>query len=187
MDVVARVLAFWLGEKGSPEFGTYREIWFRSTPAFDALLRARFLGDHRDARAGRLDRLAADAEGALALVLLLDQFPRNMFRGMPEAYASDAQARAVADAAIGLRHDMAVAPVHRRFFYLPFEHAESMADQERSVALFTALGDAESIAYAVRHRDIIARFGRFPHRNAILGRPSAPAEIAFLKEPGSSF
>ncbi len=129
--------------------------------------------------------MGARADGALALCLLLDQFPRNMFRGTRRAYRTDPVAVDVADRAIERKHDRAVAPELRRFFYLPFSHSEDPADQERSVALAEALGDPETVKWARHHRDIVARFGRFPHRNAILGRSTTPEEAAFLAEEGA--
>lgn len=132
------------------------------------------------AAAGRLDGWLGTAEGALALVILLDQFPRNVFRGTPRAYATDPQARAAAEAALAAGHDRALGAPFCWFFYLPFEHAEDLASQDRCVALFEALPDDEDKAMvcraAYRHREIIARFGRFPHRNEVLGRESTPAE-----------
>jgi uncharacterized protein (DUF924 family) len=145
----------------------------------------------QEAANGGLDRLADFPDGALTLAILLDQFPRNLFRGRPEAFAQDAKARATAQAAIARGFDQLLAPVERVFIYLPFEHSEALDDQHRSVALFESLPAvpwrAEQIDYAARHRDIIARFGRFPHRNAALGRVSAAEEAAFLQQPGSSF
>ena len=160
--------------------------WFRPDPAFDAELRDRFLRLHEAAVAGQLAHWSAQADGALALVLLFDQFPRNAFRGTARMYATDSQARAAADAAIGAGFDHEVDPSLRSFFYLPFMHSEDLADLQRCVQLNEALG-GESVRYARHHRDIVARFGRFPHRNKILGRESTPEELAFLDEPGSSF
>ena len=159
--------------------------WFRSDPDFDADFCARFGAAHDAAASGQLDPWLASAEGALALVLLLDQFPRNVFRGTPRVYATDAKARAAADAAIGAGFDRCVPPDLRQFFYLPFMHSERLADLERCVALNEALG-GEPLRYAGHHRDIVARFGRFPHRNAILGRPGTPEEEQFLAEGGFS-
>jgi uncharacterized protein (DUF924 family) len=157
--------------------------WFRQDDAFDAALRERFLGLHEAAAAGELDQWSATADGALALVLLLDQFPRNAFRGSPRMYATDAQARSVADAAIRAGHDRAVEAPLRQFFTLPFMHSEQLADLDRCVALNEAAG-GESLRYARHHRDIVQRFGRFPHRNAVLGRTSTPEEERFLAEGG---
>jgi uncharacterized protein (DUF924 family) len=158
--------------------------WFASDPLFDALVRLR-LGRLRDrAAAGALDGWIASPQGALALIILLDQAPRNLFRGTPQAFATDALALTAAEEAIALGHDARVAAPMRSFFYLPFEHAEDLACQRRCVALFRALGDAEGLRYAEIHRDVVERFGRFPHRNAILGRPSLPEEERFLAEGG---
>lgn len=173
----ADVVRFWAGA------GPQR--WFRRDDAFDADFRERFLSTHEAAAAGHLADWARTAEGALALVLLLDQFPRNAFRGSARTYATDRSARDAAAAAIDAGFDGQVAPELRRFFYLPFMHSEDLADQQRSVALNEPLG-GESLRYAVHHRDIVARFGRFPHRNAMLGRTSTPEEERFLAEGGFS-
>jgi uncharacterized protein (DUF924 family) len=156
--------------------------WFAKDEEFDRQLRERFLGLHEQAAQGALASWRGDAESALALVLLLDQFPRNAFRGTARMYATDALAREEADRAIAAGFDRRVAPALRVFFYLPFEHSESLADQERSVAL--QQGMSELLKYALEHRDIIRCFGRFPHRNAILGRESSPEERAFLEGGG---
>ena len=186
-----RLLDRWFGPPGDPGREAERKIWFESVPEFDAALRTEFLADHEEAAAGRLSWWEASAEGALALVLLLDQIPRNIFRGSPRAYASDASARAAADRALARGFDCAVPRAWRGFFYLPFEHSEDLADQERALALFAALPPTpespDPLRHARRHHEIIARFGRFPHRNAVLGRASTPAELAFLAEPDSSF
>jgi uncharacterized protein (DUF924 family) len=157
--------------------------WFRPDAAFDARFRERFLAAHEAAAAGELASWAGSAEGALALVLLLDQFPRNAFRGTPRMYATDPQARAAADAAVRAGFDQQVAPDLRAFFYLPFMHSEQPADLERCVALSEAVG-GETLRFARHHRDIVARFGRFPHRNAVLGRASSAEEERFLQEGG---
>ncbi|HWI84674.1 DUF924 family protein [Ramlibacter sp.] len=159
--------------------------WFRRDDDFDARFRGCCLAAHEAAAAGRLGDWGETAEGALALVLLLDQFPRNAFRGTARVYATDALARAAADAAIGRGFDRAVAAQLRQFFYLPFMHSELLADLERCVALNEALG-GESLRWARHHRDVVARFGRFPHRNQALGRPSTPEEERFLAAGGFS-
>ncbi len=186
-DVIQRVTAFWFADPGAPGLGQTRPIWFEEDPAFDEEVRARFTRDLERAAAGELDRLTATPEGCLALVILLDQFPRNAFRGTPRAFETDAKAREVANSALARDFDRRLTPVQRQFLYMPFQHSESLADQDRSVALFRALGDEQSLDYALRHRDAIARFGRFPHRNAILGRESTPEEREFLARPDSSF
>lgn len=158
--------------------------WFNGGAGFDAECRTRFLDAHFEAARRGLDGWMGDAEGALALVLLLDQIPRNVFRGSAHAFATDGLAREVARNAIAAGFDRQVDPALRLFFYMPFEHSEDMADQDRAVQLFTAMGDAGYLDYARRHRDAIARFGRFPHRNAALGRASTPEEQAWLKAGG---
>ena len=181
-DGVRAVLDFWF----APEI---RSHWFDASEEFDAEVR-RVLGPWHDAAvAGTLEEWRGSAEGCLALCVLLDQAPRNLFRGTPRAFASDGAARAVAAHALARGFDLAcAAPHHRRFLYLPLGHSEDIADQDRGIALCRErIEHAEYLRYAERHREIIARFGRFPHRNAILGRPSTPEEAAFLAEPFSSF
>jgi uncharacterized protein (DUF924 family) len=175
MTEPAEVVAFWrdAGEKA----------WFEKDEAFDAEFRTRFLAAHEAAARGELDGCLESAEGALALILLLDQFPRNAFRGTARMFATDAKAVAAADAAIAAGHDRAMPADIRVFFYLPYEHAEDLALQERCVALCAPLRE-DYLRYAVLHRDIIARFGRFPHRNALLGRRSTPEELEWLAAGG---
>jgi len=177
---VGDVIRFWLEE-------TPAEARFRKDPAFDAEIAARFgtLVDELSANPPDPSRLTPRV--ALATVIALDQFPRNMFRGSARAFAADPIALRTARAAVEAGYDQGLDKDARLFLYLPFEHSETMADQHRSVALISALGDPELERYAVAHLDIVQRFGRFPHRNAALGRNSTPEEIAFLKEPGSSF
>ena len=168
------VISFW--REAGPE------KWFSKDDAFDQACRDRFLSTYEAAARGDLNEWELTPEGALAVILLLDQFPRNMFRGKRETYKTDPVALEAADRAIERGFDHKVEPQFRRFFYLPFMHSETLGHQERSVALNEALGDEDSIKYAHHHRDIVARFGRFPHRNAILGRETTPEEEAFLKE-----
>lgn len=177
---IEEVLRFWFAPAQA-------ERWFKANVAFDREIERRFLGLIETAAAGKLEKWGTTPRGALALCILLDQFPRNIWRGAPRAFAADALARQVAAAALASGHDQALTAEERLFLYLPLEHSEDLADQERCVALMATLGDAELLDYALRHRDIIARFGRFPHRNAILGRDSTAEELAFLREPGSSF
>lgn len=177
---IGDVLAFWFDGLG-------REAWFRKDAAVDQAIRDRFLLLYEVLTTWPAEDALASAERALATVLVLDQFPRNMFRDTPQAFATDALARAVARGAIDRGLDGQLEVSRRVFLYLPFEHSEDAADQARAVALISALGDAEFTRYALAHQDVIERFGRFPHRNAVLGRPSTPAEQAFLREPGSSF
>jgi uncharacterized protein (DUF924 family) len=171
----ADVVAFWR------EVGSKR--WFKKDIALDDEIRQRFLVAHEAAANGKLTELEQSAEGALALLILLDQFPRNMFRGEVRAFATDALARAIASRAILNGFDGAV-PDMRTFFYLPFMHSEALADQERAVAFYRVQNDADGLQWAERHADIIRRFGRFPHRNAILGRITTPEERAFLDGGG---
>lgn len=191
MDTQAReVLQFWFGE--GPHF-TDRPEWFRKSDAFDREIERRFAPLIEAALQDRLQAWAADPQTALARVILLDQFPRNVFRNTPKAFAGDALALAAARAMVDAGQDRELAPVQRVFVYLPFEHAEDLSAQDRSVQLFGTLAreapDAGAgwLDYAQRHHTIVARFGRFPHRNAILGRASTPEETTFLSEPGSSF
>ena len=185
----AEVLLFWFGpaaERGKPH-----KRWFVNSEAFDREVRERFLPLYEEAAAGKLAHLKESAADCLALIVVLDQFPRNMFRGTPRAFATDSLALETARHAVASGFDRALLPVERLFVYLPFEHSEVLADQERSCDLTRAL-DAypetnDVYRYALAHRDIIQRFGRFPHRNAILGRSSTPEELEFLKGPGSSF
>ena len=156
------------------------DAWFEQEDHFDQAIRSRFLPAYEAAAAGALAGWEDGAEGALALVLLLDQFPRNMFRGSARAFATDALARAAADRAIARGFDQATERLLRPFFYLPFMHSESLSDQDRSVRLYEALGDAEELRFAKEHRDVVQKFGRFPARNHALGRATTPAEQAFL-------
>jgi uncharacterized protein (DUF924 family) len=159
------------------------KAWFVRNEAFDGRCRA-FEAEHHAAARGELAHWELDAEGALALVLLLDQLPRNIYRASPHAFATDGLAQGVALRAVERRFDGATDSFLRVFFYMPFEHAEDLALQERAVMLVQAIGDGEFTKYAILHRDIIARFGRFPHRNAVLGRKSTPEELQFLAEGG---
>lgn len=185
------VLDFWFLPETDPGHGQSRAEWFRKDPAFDALMHQRFGEEVSRALAGEFVEWDSDPRGALARIILLDQFTRNTFRDTPRAFVGDGRALAAARAVVDSGRDRMLDAVERWFVYLPFEHAEDMAMQERSVALFNTLaaepGMDDIADYAIRHRDIIARFGRFPHRNRILGRASTPEEIDFLKLPGSGF
>lgn len=194
MSVVAAadILAFWFGRPGDAGYGQPRGEWFRKDEGFDEEIRSRFLPGVEAALAGELTAWADDRQGLLALLILLDQFPRNLFRGEAKAFAGDPQARRLAETALGRGWDKPLTAVEKVFVYLPFEHSESLADQERSVALFSALaaehpGSDGFLDYARRHHEVIVRFGRFPHRNAALGRPSTPEETSYLTQPGSGF
>ena len=184
------VLQFWFSERSRP-------LWFEKNQAFDDEIRRRFGDAVAAACNGELESWSRTPESALALVLLLDQFTRNVYRGTPRAFAGDARARAVARAAIDRGLDRQLPLDRRHFFYLPFEHSENADDQRRCVALFRAWAEAHDgaqrdqalaqMTYVYRHQEIVERFGRFPHRNAILGRESTAEELAFLNEPHSSF
>jgi uncharacterized protein (DUF924 family) len=171
------VIAFWR------DAGPSR--WFKKDEAFDRAFRDRFLAAHEAASRGELEDWKQGADGALALCILLDQFPRNAFRGTARMFATDAKAREVARAAVDAGFDARVEESMRQFFYLPFMHSEQLADQELCVQLTAALGE-ESARYARMHRDIIARFGRFPHRNPVLGRATSADEQKFLDQGGFS-
>src|SRR5262245_44323759 len=179
-DWFADILNFWFIE-------IPREAWFQKDELFDQRLRQRFFTRHEHVAALPTADCVRDAECAIASVIALDQFPRNMFRGTPRAFATDAKALAIADRAIDSGFDARLPKDQRTFLYLPYQHAEDAAVQVRAVQLMASLQDAELDHYAVAHKEIIDRFGRFPHRNAILGRASTPEEIAFLSQPGSSF
>ncbi len=187
--VFTDILDFWFGAAHSVTRGRPRKLWFGKSDQFDAEIRARFGSHAAEAAAGRLAAWERSPYASLALVVALDQFPRNIYRGTAAAFAADPLA--VARRAIARGFDRVLHPAERGFLYLPFEHAEDLALQRRSLQLFRGLtGDAagsSSMDYALRHYEIIARFGRFPHRNAILGRPSSAEERAFLEQPGSSF
>lgn len=195
----ATILEFWFGNTvdDTAAAQAQQKLWWSKNAVVDADIRTRFGTLVETAATGKLDDWAQDARGRLALILLFDQFPRNMYRDTPRAFAYDTRAGKLALAGIASGADRELRAIERVFFYLPLEHSESAELQERSVALFTALAagvpeaDRKTFAgyvdYAVRHRDVIHRFGRFPHRNHILGRDSTPEETAFLKQPGSSF
>jgi uncharacterized protein (DUF924 family) len=158
--------------------------WFAKSDAFDAAIRLKFEPVHNAAARGEYDGWAETADGALALLLLLDQFPRNLYRGSAHAFATDPKARAIARAAVAAGHHRRVEPELQQFFLLPFEHSEALADQDQAVALAEALGDPDMLKWARLHRDIIVQFGRFPHRNPCLGRETTAPERAFLDEGG---
>ena len=182
----AEILEFWFGDRVRP-------LWFERDAQLDAEIRRRFAAVHKAALGDRLAWWESSPEGALAVVILLDQFSRNLYRGAPRAFAGDAQARAAADRALARGFDRVLPPDRRWFLYMPFEHSESLADQRRAVALFRAHADAapgperaraeELLDYAQRHLAAIERFGRFPHRNELLGRESTADEIDYLKDP----
>ncbi len=186
------ILNFWFGAPDSAEYGQPRKCWFEKNPTFDDEIRARFLDTLAEAATGRLTDWEASPESLLALIVLLDQFPRNLFRNDARAFATDPLALIHAQTLIQRGWDQQLAPLQRVFAYLPFEHSEDPARQDRAVALFTALSEAQPgfegyLDYAERHRVVIRRFGRFPHRNAALSRESTPEEIDYLQQPGAGF
>ncbi len=185
------VLDFWFGPPTAPVHGNPRPEWFRKDAAFDHAIRARFGDLHEDAMRGRLDDWDRTPRSLLARIIVLDQFSRNLHRDRPQAFAADAMALADARAMVARAWDGELPPVGRWFAYLPYEHSENVEDQETCVGLMrTLVVDARfagAFDYALRHQAVILRFGRFPHRNAILGRASTAEEAAFLLEPGSSF
>ena len=177
---IDEIVAFW--------FETLKpEDWYRKNPAIDAAIRERFGATYEALKTGVPPDWLAEPKEMLAAIIVLDQFPRNMFRDDARAFATDQAALALAKRAISEGTDMRLAPEQRAFIYLPFQHAETRDDQARSIELFTALGNPNNLDFALRHQAIIACFGRFPHRNSVLGRASTAEELAFLQEPGSSF
>jgi len=196
-EAACAVLDFWFYPPGHPGHGQTRPEWFREDPAFDGQIRQRFGPLIAAALAGGLAHWhqtldAAHAPAALAAVLVLDQFTRNTGRDTAAAFAGDAQALAIARSLVDRGLDRTLGGVQRQFVYLPFEHAEDLAEQDRAVALFQGLAAdhphlADLVDWADKHRAVVARFGRFPHRNAALGRPSTAEEAAFLQTPGSGF
>ncbi len=185
------ILDFWFGAPGSEEFGRARGFWFTKSAATDDLIRSRFGSSVEAALRGELQHWAdGTARDVLALILLLDQFTRNMFRDSARAFSGDALALAVAKRLVADSRHRQLAPVERWFAYLPFEHSEQMAEQRESLRLFGELaqeGLAEPLVWAQKHHDVIARFGRYPHRNELLDRASTAEEIEFLRQPGSRF
>jgi len=175
------ILDFWFLPLDDAGHGKPRRIWWESTPEFDAESRRRFGALVDKAIAGALDSWRKSPDGALALILLCDQFPRNIHRRSARAFSGDAKARDAARFALARNYPAAYARDMRMFFFMPFQHSEVLADQEFCCALFATLGDAENEKYAIEHRDIVARFGRFPHRNEVLGREGTPEELDYLK------
>lgn len=188
---IEKVINFWFGCPSEPSYGQPRKEWFIKNEAFDRAVQEQLLELYQQAANHELEAWQNTAEGCLALLVLLDQVPRNIFRGQPQAFATDEKARAIANFALQQGFDGQLLPVQRWFIYLPLEHSEDLEDQNKSVELFRRLpNDPENqktLDYALKHRDIIVRFGRFPHRNAILNRESTAEETAFLQQPGSSF
>lgn len=178
---IREILDFWFLPLGDPDHGRERKIWFEPTPEFDAEIGRRFAAALDQAIGGAFDSWARTPDGALALIILGDQLSRNMHRRSARAFSGDAKALWAARIAIARFYPAAFNPVMRCFFYMPFQHSEELADQELACALFAAMENADYDKYAIEHRDIIARFGRFPHRNDVLGRPCTPEELEYLK------
>jgi uncharacterized protein (DUF924 family) len=181
-DLIDTIHEFWFGAAPFER----REIWFKKDASFDAEIRAQFGGHWEQASAGAYDHFAETAKGRLALLILLDQFSRNLFRGDGRAYSNDVKALALAKDGVETGHDMAISKIERVFLYLPFEHSENLEDQHRMMALCVNLPE-RNLEWARKHLVIIERFGRFPHRNEVLGRETTPEEAKFLTEPDSSF
>jgi len=199
MEAPDTILAFWFGREleDTAVAAQYSSLWWEKNAKLDAAIRRRFAPITAAAAAGHLNAWGANPEGMLALILLTDQFPRNMYRDTPDAFATDPVARSVCLEGLQSRNDRELRPIQRVFFYLPLEHSEDLEHQYQCVNLFRELAaevptDRKPLFegyldYAIRHQAIISQFGRFPHRNTILGRPSTPEEITFLQQPGSSF
>jgi len=187
--LVSEVLEFWFG--AGEAYGQRHKRWFAKDPIFDAELRRRFAPLVEDLMAGGHHDWLGEPRTCLARIIALDQFPRQIHRGSARAFAADGLGLEAARHAVAQRYDVGLLPVERLFLYLPFEHSESLADQERACELMRPLvgfpETDDALRYAEAHRAIVARFGRFPHRNAALGRPSTAEELQFLKEPGSAF
>jgi uncharacterized protein (DUF924 family) len=191
MSQAKEILEFWFGTPNDADYGQQRKIWFTKNPEFDEEVRSLFTLQYQQAAAGQLDNWKTTPQSCLALIILLDQFPRHMFRGKPQAFATDTQALAYAQYAVAQGFDQELLPLQRWFIYLPFEHSENLEHQNHCVQLYQQWSDdqnmSEGLTYAIRHLKVIERFGRFPHRNQILGRENTPEEAEFLKQPGSSF
>lgn len=189
---VEEILRFWFGRVSESSYSEQRKLWFRKDPQLDQTIRDRFMCVYEQAAAGELEYWQQSPHSCLALLIVLDQFPRNMFRNTPQAFATDAKALSIAKAAIDQGFDQMLEPIQRIFLYLPLEHSENLDDQLQSIALFRDLVAidpqlADVLDYALRHYQVIQQFGRFPHRNQILNRTTTPEEAEFLKQPGSSF
>lgn len=189
------ILTFWFGSPIAPDDLYYKErrkLWFGKSESVDQTILSQFRDIYESAKAGNCKAWQATPQGCLSLIVLLDQFPRNMFRGTPDAFATDHKALKVTQRAIAQGFDQELLPVQRMFIYLPLEHSENRDHQQQAVTLFQALADEhqelnDTYIYALKHQSVIERFGRFPHRNEILARSSTPEELEFLKQPGSSF
>ena len=184
---INRLLEFWMGSSNPDEMASYRDEWWVKNDEFDRRINDDFGTLYEQAANGKLDSWKETPLGCVALVILLDQFPRNMFRGDPRSFATDPQARDLTRYVLDKGFDQEVPMGCKVFLYLPLEHSEDLDHQNACVALMQAMGNENATEFAIKHQVIIERFGRFPHRNEVLGRKSTPEEIEFLKEPGSSF
>ena len=191
MSQVEEILNFWFGLPDEQGYGSARQFWFTQDPEFDLKVQTRFQKDYELAASGKLNDWKNSPQSCLALIILLDQFPRNMFRGEAKSFATDCQALEVAKHAVDRGFDRELLPLQRSFIYLPFEHSENIENQHLAVELFNQLREYpecnEAINYSIQHLKVIERFGRFPHRNKILGRETTPEEAEFLQQPNSSF
>lgn len=199
METPLSIKTFWFGDLADDALtaASQAKLWWSKNPDIDQLMIQRFAMVTEQAADGALDAWRETPDACLSLILVCDQFPRNMYRATPRSFAYDALARQLCRDGLTQGFDQRLRLIERIFFYLPLEHSESIADQDQSVSLFSALLAAATaqqkalfegyVTYALRHRDVISRFGRFPHRNQILGRLSTPEELQFLSEPGSSF
>ncbi len=183
MSLVDDVLTFWFETTDLSQEMDKRDLWFKSEPEFDQEIHDRFLNAYEQAARGELDYLKESANGCVALIIMLDQFPRNLFRGSAKSFAADPKAREIARYALEKDYQAELALWPRIFTYLPFEHSEEMADQDLSLSLYEKTGIETAIQAAVSHRDAIVKFGRFPHRNEVLGRQNTPEEEEYLKNP----
>lgn len=179
-SIPSDVLNFWFSEEVKP-------LWFKKSSAFDREIEARFINTYLMAKTGALDNWKNNSHDALALIIVLDQFPRNIFRDTPQAFATDEQAVELTKYAIEHNYQQSLSVDERVFLYMPLMHSEDIVNQNKSIELFTKLGKEDNLKFAIKHREIIQRFGRFPHRNKILGRESTLEEKEFLTQPGSSF
>lgn len=185
MNTLDDVLEFWFGKPGDPGYGEARESWFKSTPEIDAETVERFGALYEEAAAGKLDDAMDTPGGCLALVLVMDQLPRNMFRGSAKAFATDAKALAVSKHAITNGLDADMSENEKVFLYMPFQHSEERGDHVQSIELFATLEGEETLKFAHAHKAVIDQYGRYPHRNQILGRDSTPEELDYLKDADS--
>ena len=182
-NLAAEILTFWFGSTDLAKPLEKRQVWFRSTPQFDQEIKDRFTETHKRASEGDLDYLKGTPGEYLSLIIVLDQFPRNIYRGTPKAFASDPKALETSSLALDLAYDASFGLRQKIFTYLPFEHSENLKDQERAFSLFMKLDDDNAKKSALGHFDAIKKFGRFPHRNKILGRLNTPEEEEYMKNP----